>query len=124
MRVEPSSPAQVPRVVSPNPLSPEGSTQHLAQVPRVESQRSPQPTVCPTQQPITQDDDFIPSQRLHRYNTQTKFLCQNVLVHLLQQQPSDPSDVFFMPIMHHIFNEETGKKETLDTLLASQYHNR
>ncbi|GFH48944.1 hypothetical protein CTEN210_05420 [Chaetoceros tenuissimus] len=48
-RVEPSSPAQVPRVVSPTPLTQEGSTQHLAQVPRVESRRSPRPSVttCP-----------------------------------------------------------------------------
>ena len=128
-RVEPSSPAQVPRVVSPNPLSQEGSTQHPAQVPRVESPHSPQPSVSPTQQPtaipVTQeDDDYIPSQRLHRYNTRNKFSRQNALIHLLQQQPSDPSNVFFMPTVHHIFNEETGKKETLDTLLAGQHHDR
>ncbi|GFH47516.1 hypothetical protein CTEN210_03991 [Chaetoceros tenuissimus] len=125
-RVEPSSPAQVPRVVSPTPLPQEGSTQHPAQVPRVESQRSPQPSVSPTQQPtpipITQDDDCTPSQRLHRYNTRNKFSRQNALVHLLQEQPSDPSDMFFMPTVHHIFNEITGKKETLDTLLAGKFH--
>ena len=126
-RVEPSSPAQVPRVVSPNPLTQEGSTQHPAQVPRVESQRSPQPSVCPTQQPapvpITQDDEeHFPSQRLHRYNTRNKFSRKNALVHLLQQQTADPSDMFYMPTVHHIFNETTGKKETLDTLLAGQYH--
>ena len=27
-----------------------------------------------------------------------------------------------MPTVHHIFNETTGKKETLDTLLARQFH--
>lgn len=30
--------------------------------------------------------------------------------------------MFFLPTVNHIFNEETGKKEALDTLLASQYH--
>ncbi|GFH59506.1 hypothetical protein CTEN210_15982 [Chaetoceros tenuissimus] len=125
-RVEPSSPAQVLRVVSPTPLIQEGSTQHPAQGPRVESQRSPQLSVIPPQQPtpipITQDDDYTPSQRLHRYNTRNKVSRQNALVHLLQQQPSEPSDMFFMPTVHHIFNEITGKKETLDTLLAGKFH--
>lgn len=30
--------------------------------------------------------------------------------------------MFYMPTVYHIFNETTGKKETLDTLLAGQYH--
>ncbi|GFH48950.1 hypothetical protein CTEN210_05426 [Chaetoceros tenuissimus] len=80
------------------------------------------PTQQPTPIPITQDDDYTPSQRLHRYNTRNKFSRQNALVHLLQQQPAEPSDMFFMPTVHHIFNEITGKKETLDTLLAGKFH--
>jgi hypothetical protein len=30
--------------------------------------------------------------------------------------------MFFMLTVHHIFNEITGKKETLDTLLAAKFH--
>ena len=100
-----TSPLQTPYISKPQVPTEHVNNPYAVTLPRVEKEKLKQNVKPPRVQPTTAPP-VAPPHRLHFGSKNFKIQALHYLQHQLQ----------FQPKAFHIFNKETGKKETIDSL--------